>query len=178
MLFKTYMLYFITCLLLAILGTFYSKVFFSFLLLDLIDRSVILNNVIKAITANYKQLLMTAFMGLMLIYIYAVIGYLIMVPAFIPDGLDDPDEEGWKTICPSIWVCFLTILNQGLRQGGGIGEVLVQITYGEEAYTKRFFYDLLFFLLIIIICLNCIFGVIVDTFGELRDQKSQKGIFC
>lgn len=35
-------------------------------------------------------------------------------------------------------------------------------------------YDLLFFFVVIIIVLNLIFGVIIDTFADLRSEKQQK----
>jgi len=38
----------------------------------------------------------------------------------------------------------------------------------------RVVYDLLFFFILIIIVLNLIFGVIIDTFADLRSEKQQK----
>ena len=38
----------------------------------------------------------------------------------------------------------------------------------------RIVYDLLFFFIVIIIVLNLIFGVIIDTFADLRSEKTQK----
>jgi len=38
----------------------------------------------------------------------------------------------------------------------------------------RVVYDLLFFFIVIIIVLNLIFGVIIDTFADLRSEKQQK----
>lgn len=35
-------------------------------------------------------------------------------------------------------------------------------------------YDLLFYFIVIIIVLNLIFGVIIDTFADLRSEKQQK----
>lgn len=35
-------------------------------------------------------------------------------------------------------------------------------------------YDLLFFFVVIIIVLNLIFGVIIDTFADLRSEKQRK----
>ena len=37
----------------------------------------------------------------------------------------------------------------------------------------RLVYDLLFFFIVIIITLNLIFGVIIDTFGDLRQEKQE-----
>ena len=38
----------------------------------------------------------------------------------------------------------------------------------------RVVYDLLFFFIVIIIVLNLIFGVIIDTFADLRSEKQTK----
>ena len=38
----------------------------------------------------------------------------------------------------------------------------------------RVIYDLLFFFVVIIIVLNLIFGVIIDTFADLRSEKQNK----
>ena len=46
--------------------------------------------------------------------------------------------------------------------------------FQEPLFVARFFYDLLFFFIIIIIILNLIFGVIIDTFADLRSEKQQK----
>lgn len=40
-------------------------------------------------------------------------------------------------------------------------------------FTGRVVYDLLFFFILIIIVLNLIFGVIIDTFADLRSEKQQ-----
>lgn len=40
-------------------------------------------------------------------------------------------------------------------------------------YIVRFFYDVTCFMIINIILLNIIFGIIIDTFAELRKVKTQ-----
>ena len=44
----------------------------------------------------------------------------------------------------------------------------------DPLFTARVVYDLLFFFIVIIIVLNLIFGVIIDTFADLRSDKQQK----
>ena len=44
----------------------------------------------------------------------------------------------------------------------------------ETQFFARVIYDLLFFFIVIIITLNLIFGVIIDTFADLRSEKQQK----
>lgn len=38
----------------------------------------------------------------------------------------------------------------------------------------RVVYDLVFYFVVIVIVLNLIFGVIIDTFADLRSEKQQK----
>lgn len=44
----------------------------------------------------------------------------------------------------------------------------------EPLFAARVIYDLLFFFMVIIIVLNLIFGVIIDTFADLRSEKQKK----
>lgn len=46
--------------------------------------------------------------------------------------------------------------------------------FQEKMFVFRVIYDLLFFFVVIIIVLNLIFGVIIDTFADLRSEKQQK----
>ena len=58
--------------------------------------------------------------------------------------------------------------------GGGIGDSLAKVPIDEEKYTSRIIFDLLFFIIVIIILLNIVFGIIIDTFAELRDERKEK----
>ena len=44
----------------------------------------------------------------------------------------------------------------------------------DPLFVARVVYDLLFFFIVIIIVLNLIFGVIIDTFADLRSEKQRK----
>lgn len=76
--------------------------------------------------------------------------------------------------CDSLIMCIITTLNEGLRNGGGIGDVLRKPSSSEPLFFARVVYDLLFFFIVIIIVLNLIFGVIIDTFADLRSEKQQR----
>nr|XP_054750035.1 inositol 1,4,5-trisphosphate receptor-like [Lytechinus pictus] len=84
------------------------------------------------------------------------------------------DEGEDERFCDTLIMCIITTLNHGLRSGGGIGDVLRSPSNGERWFGLRVMYDLLFFFLVIIIVLNLIFGVIIDTFADLRSEKQQK----
>uniref|UniRef100_A0AC34QF85 Inositol 1,4,5-trisphosphate receptor n=1 Tax=Panagrolaimus sp. JU765 TaxID=591449 RepID=A0AC34QF85_9BILA len=76
--------------------------------------------------------------------------------------------------CETLRMCIVTTLNWGLRNGGGIGDVLRNTHPEERKFFWRIVYDLSFFIIVIIIVLNLIFGVIIDTFGDLRTEKNEK----
>ncbi|XP_046746795.1 inositol 1,4,5-trisphosphate receptor isoform X1 [Diprion similis] len=82
--------------------------------------------------------------------------------------------EAKERACDSLLMCIVTTLNQGLRNGGGIGDILRAPSSAEALFVPRVVYDLLFFFIVIIIVLNLIFGVIIDTFADLRSEKQQK----
>mmetsp|Transcript_10430 Transcript_10430/g.8960 ORF Transcript_10430/g.8960 Transcript_10430/m.8960 type:complete len:103 (+) Transcript_10430:1928-2236(+) len=69
------------------------------------------------------------------------------------------------------------MLNLGLRTSG-VTEFIPYIYFNEGEnnigeYIARWIYDLSYFFIVITILLNLIFGMIIDAFGELRDQKIQ-----
>jgi len=78
------------------------------------------------------------------------------------------------SVCMSLMHCFLSTVNYGLRMGGGMGEFLPPQTYApvnKQAYYIRLVYDLTFFLIVITILLNVIFGMIIDAFAQLRTER-------
>ncbi|XP_054164139.1 inositol 1,4,5-trisphosphate receptor-like isoform X3 [Oppia nitens] len=84
------------------------------------------------------------------------------------------EETVKERVCDSLIMCIITTLNQGIRNGGGIGDVLRSPSSMEPLFVARVIYDLLFFFVVIIIDLNLIFGVIIDTFADLRSEKQHK----
>merc|ERR1711881_797704 len=66
---------------------------------------------------------------------------------------------------------------QGLYNGGGLADFLPPREPGpgdRPNYLARMFYDLSFFIIIIIILLNVIFGIIIDTFAAMREEYESK----
>jgi len=63
----------------------------------------------------------------------------------------------------------------GLRAGGGIADVIQKFKYDPEdktGYLLHTLFDISFFIIIVTVLLNLIFGMIIDAFGDLRDEKS------
>ncbi|PRD34343.1 UNVERIFIED_CONTAM: Ryr3 [Trichonephila clavipes] len=65
--------------------------------------------------------------------------------------------------------CFVFHLYKGVRAGGGIGDE-IEPPDGDDYETYRILFDITFFFFVIVILLAIIQGLIIDAFGELRDQ--------
>uniref|UniRef100_A0A8C6JU91 Inositol 1,4,5-trisphosphate receptor n=1 Tax=Melopsittacus undulatus TaxID=13146 RepID=A0A8C6JU91_MELUD len=92
----------------------------------------------------------------------------------VPTALEEAEVEQWERACDTLLMCIVTVLNHGLRNGGGVGDILRKPSKDESLFPARVVYDLLFFFIVIIIVLNLIFGVIIDTFADLRSEKQKK----
>jgi hypothetical protein len=151
-----YVGYFIT----ALIGVTMSYPLLSIHLLDVIVRDELTKAVVNAVVYPRKQLMMTAVLGGFILYIYAVLVF-FWYPANESDN------------CITLARCTTSITNFGVRNG----EIAQDIEYSidEPEWTeKNFFFDTTYFWIITVVLLNIIFGIIVDTFGDLRGQESDK----
>uniref|UniRef100_A0A668ABN8 Inositol 1,4,5-trisphosphate receptor n=1 Tax=Myripristis murdjan TaxID=586833 RepID=A0A668ABN8_9TELE len=196
MLFIYHLGYAIIC----VLGLLVHEFFYSFLLFDLVIREETLLNVIKSVTRNGRSIILTAVLAIFLVYFFSIIGFLFFKNDFLmevdrpsapgqtsqtfaetcmrdscPDSSPKHDaDNGTEYVCDTLLMCIITVLNQGLRNGGGVGDILRRPSKEEPLFAARVVYDLLFFFVVIIIVLNLIFGVIIDTFADLRSEKQRK----
>jgi len=129
-------------------------------------RDDTLQNVIQSVTRNGRSIVVTGILGVIIVYLFSVVGYLFLRDVFLLD-VDDTEER----VCDSLLMCIVTSMNHGLRNGGGIGDVLKERSSMDPLFAARVVYDLLFFFVLIVIVLNLIFGVIIDTFADLRVEK-------
>jgi hypothetical protein len=75
-----------------------------------------------------------------------------------------------ETFCNSSLQCLLFIIQQSFLQGG-LSNVLNINSYQTDYifFIGRFFYDIIFFILIILILFNLFIGLIIDSFIELSN---------
>ena len=157
---------------LSLFGVFYNQVL-CILLLDIISKIPLLTNVVQAIVQNKKQLCYTAILLFVIIYIYSYAAFFLFRDYFTSEDSDPDNPPDVNTYCDSLLYCFTSTLNAGLRAGGGVGEAIGQVSRANKVdYWIRYIYDLSFFILIIIIMLNLIFGIIIDAFADMRDEKN------
>mmetsp|Transcript_7631 Transcript_7631/g.6911 ORF Transcript_7631/g.6911 Transcript_7631/m.6911 type:complete len:271 (+) Transcript_7631:1554-2366(+) len=140
----------------AVIGLTISPFFFAFHLLDVLVRYSILNDVIKSVTIPWKPFLLTFILYLVYDYFFALIGYYFFVDDF----------NGY---CSSTWFCFLASFDFAFKADGGVGGWLAE-TSTTSLDIGRFLYDNIYNFLMLIIMLNIVAGIIIDTFGTLRDE--------
>jgi inositol 1,4,5-triphosphate receptor type 1 len=136
--------------------------FFAVHLFDMVVRNDILKSVMRSIGFNWKQLVMTASFTSIVVYCYSIIGFLFFRKAFFIN------EETLD--CETMLQCTVMMLYKGLRNGGGIGDVLAPPVWEEPRTILRILYDTSFWIICILILLNSFLGIIIDTFGELRSK--------
>jgi len=86
--------------------------------------------------------------------------------------LDESDPS--NNLCQTLWECFLAALNFGIRSSGGLGDMMRMTREGMRL--ERFLVDFLYFIVVLIVLLNVVFGIIIDTFGELREEKKERDV--
>jgi hypothetical protein len=78
------------------------------------------------------------------------------------------DDDLWaekEPACQTLWRCFVFSIVYGLRSGGGVAD------FETPAVGLRYLWDFLFFFSLNLIMLNIVFGIIIDTFGEMRQDR-------
>jgi hypothetical protein len=147
---------------------------YPFLLLDIIKRSTSVRNIVESIYVNKFQLFMTSVLGTFVIYIFSVYGFMNFSGCY--DNCDDYHGDcesrsgDYNSFCSTLSECFISTLHLGLRSGGGIGDAIMKPSQGSIScnYWDRMAFDLIFFIVIILVLLNIVFGIIIDTYSDRR----------
>ena len=138
---------------------------FSFTLLIVINLSTTIETILTALAMRWRSLLAAWCFQLTCMYVYANIGFFFLNKQFttIIEGKE-------YNLCRSLVNCMLIFFDFGLRRHGGIGELMPKVSYKHEKalYVSKFFFELSYYLIITVIIMNVVFGIIIDTFRELR----------
>uniref|UniRef100_A0A3Q3JZU9 Ryanodine receptor 3 n=1 Tax=Monopterus albus TaxID=43700 RepID=A0A3Q3JZU9_MONAL len=151
----------------SILGH-YNNFFFAAHLLDIAMGFKTLRTILSSVTHNGKQLVLTVGLLAVVVYLYTVVAFNFF-RKFYNKSTDD-DEPDMK--CDDMMTCYLFHMYVGVRAGGGIGDE-IEDPAGDPYELYRILFDITFFFFVIVILLAIIQGLIIDAFGELRDQQEQ-----
>ena len=129
-------------------------------------------DIFYAMKTKFLNMLIVLIFEYFVIYIFMWITYFYL-PKFLDfDEVLDPHSRSHisEKYCYSSLQCFMMVLNYGSSSGGGLGDVIAIPSYRTDVgiFIGRFFYDMFFFILIVLVMGNIFLGIIVDSFGELR----------
>ncbi|XP_077395752.1 ryanodine receptor 3-like isoform X3 [Festucalex cinctus] len=151
----------------SILGH-YNNFFFAAHLLDIAMGFKTLRTILSSVTHNGKQLVLTVGLLAVVVYLYTVVAFNFFRKFY--NKSEDDNEPDMK--CDDMMTCYLFHMYVGVRAGGGIGDE-IEDPAGDPYELYRILFDITFFFFVIVILLAIIQGLIIDAFGELRDQQEQ-----
>lgn len=167
-------IYYLWYLTFSVIGIAISPIYYSFLLLDFIIRFDSLRNVIQSVTKNIIPLLLTGMLILIILFVYASFGFFYFRDMLYNYNINPNDSLVGESMCDTMLSCYVNIINYGLRNGGGIGDAAVPENYlNYKSYHTKLLYTFSFHLIVIVVMLNIVFGIIIDTFAQLRDEKRE-----
>lgn len=147
----------------SVAGNF-NNFFFAAHLLDVAVGFKTLRTILQSVTHNGKQLVLTVMLLTIIVYIYTVIAFNFFRKFYVQEEDEEVDRK-----CHDMMTCFVFHLYKGVRAGGGIGDEIGDPD-GDDYEVYRILFDITFFFFVIVILLAIIQGLIIDAFGELRDQ--------
>ncbi|XP_070696712.1 ryanodine receptor 2 [Pempheris klunzingeri] len=146
----------------------YNNFFFAAHLLDIAMGFKTLRTILSSVTHNGKQLVLTVGLLAVVVYLYTVVAFNFFRKFYNKSG--EKDTQDMK--CNDMLTCYMFHMYVGVRAGGGIGDE-IEDPAGDEFEVERIVFDITFFFFVIVILLAIIQGLIIDAFGELRDQQEQ-----
>jgi len=145
---------------------------YTIVLLEFLNMSVYARNTIKSVTGPWKPLLNVGFIFLIVSQIYGVFAYARFGgnEALIGGDIDDD----WIDSCDSIFNCLALVYYEGIRSLDTAALLPDSPVNDERSFTGRFFYDMSFYVIAGCLLWNMVTGIIVDSFGNLRDESAEK----
>lgn len=166
-------MYYATYTTMAILGIILHPFFFAFHLYEIMNQFTTCRIFIQSIIVPWRQLILAFLFYNILIYEYAVLAYYFFWRYFVDSKPEDSLHVGHY--CDTLYMCYVTVFDQTNKEPGGVGSYLD--FFDENATFEnnyRSVYDVTFKILVPIIMLSIVKGIIVDTFGALRELDQGK----
>ena len=160
----------VTCIGIAGCITRFDIIFFSFQLLTIRKFVSTIKEIIDAFVIRIGQLVSMVVFLAILMFAFANYDYYFLKQQYL---LEQEDGSVMDT-CSTLLECFITLFNNGVRSGGGIGDLLPELPFFSMIYLHRWVHDMIFFIIVSLLLLNMINGVIVTTFSQIREDSSKK----
>lgn len=133
-------------------------------LVDIFKHNDKAQYVLMAIKGPAAQIVATLLLMCIFVFIFAALAFTQFRNVLVSNNQ-----------CATLQSCFMTVLNYAPRLSGGIGDFLSpHIGPDHHMYSGLYTWSLVAFLFLNVIMLNVLFGIIVDTFGELRATEADR----
>ena len=145
------------------------EITYSFFLLVIVDLNQTLKGIVFSLKTKGPELGASFCLLIFIVYFYTNIGFFFLNDNFAADIENDiPDNY-----CLCLSFCFFTNFDAGIRARGGAADQMVRISFERNSnlYVLRLVYDISYFLICIIIMIDLIFGIILGTFSEMREEE-------
>jgi hypothetical protein len=142
----------------TVLALLKNYLFLSILLLDFIVMDSTSRDIMNAVIYPARQLATTLIIIMIMVNCFSGAVFHLFRHDF---DLDSVDGE-------TLWDTFKLLVTFGVRANEGVGAYMTPNIHG------RFILDMFFFLIIVVILMNIFFGIIIDTFGKLRNLKVER----
>jgi hypothetical protein len=168
-----YIQFFLYNILSLVLGLVVHPVFYPMSLILVVYLSKTAGYIASSIYSQLWLFAETLLLAVIVMYIYSII---TMDYFYDLLTINSASNTSGVKYCNELWECAEYVISAGFRAGGGIGDATNLVNpYTEPArYFSKFFYDILFFMIIKTVLLNIILGIIVDSFANLRDAENDK----
>jgi hypothetical protein len=138
----------------------------SLLLLDALYRFRVLKKLLRVVIQNNGPIIIqSVVVATLLCFIFSVFGFWLF-------ETDYANPDTGEYYCDTLWRCFIRHLLDGNRQGGGVADLMQEPPFGTLHFYSRQLFDMLFYLIMIVIITAIASGIIIDAFGAIRDEES------
>ncbi|KAL6072770.1 MIR domain-containing protein [Balamuthia mandrillaris] len=153
--------YFVT----SVLGTAFWPFFFCFHLFSILAWSTETRNILRTLRLSVWRITLTAALLVPVMYVFAIVAYLLFQRFY---------EEDNNEYCDTVLECLVTNLQLGIPFEGTLLEKLSTYKDDDTFWIKAgvVIYYIGFWVVVGLILLNIVLAIIVDTFGQLRDNAA------
>jgi len=168
-------LWFIALLTLSLLGFFSHRLWYAACVIDIIPQIRMMEFLLESISRNISKLFLTVLLGVIMLYIFSTVTYLLYADEYDLDGHMD---------CQTLLNCFKLHIDYGLLNPPSWEDDGAISTFTEPGldykYTTLYHvlyetlsstYNLIYIILINLVLSAIISGLIIDTFSEMRDEN-------
>ena len=145
------------------------EIVYAFLLISIINLNTTLKGITSSIKVKGPELGASFLLLIFLVYFYSNLGFFYLNDNFEADIENDISDN----YCLCLSFCFMTNFDAGIRARGGAADQMIRISYERNnfLYFIRLIYDISYFLICIIIMIDLVFGIILGTFSEMREEE-------